>query len=62
LKKILEFLLVHAPYSPQLFDLVKEYGADKDRFEKEPSFCILCGLCVRYGAEVKKKNAYSIHN
>jgi bidirectional [NiFe] hydrogenase diaphorase subunit len=32
-------------------------GADKDRFEKESSFCILCGLCVRYCAEVKKKNA-----
>ena len=29
----------------------------KDRFEKEASFCIHCGLCVRYCAEVKKKNA-----
>jgi len=26
-------------------------------FEKGSSFCILCGLCVRYCAEVKKKNA-----
>ena len=26
-------------------------------FEKKSSFCILCGLCVRYCAEVKKKNA-----
>jgi len=56
-KLILEFLLAHAPNSPQLQDLAQEYGADKDRFEKEPSFCILCGLCVRYCAEVKKKNA-----
>jgi len=24
---------------------------------KNSSFCILCGLCVRYCAEVKKKNA-----
>ena len=56
-KMILEFLLAHAPYSPQLQDLAQEYGADKDRFEKESSFCILCGLCVRYCAEVKKKNA-----
>jgi len=40
-----------------LQDLAQEYGADKDRFEKESSFCILCGLCVRYCAEVKKKNA-----
>jgi len=54
---ILEFLLAHAPYSPQLQELAQEYGADQDRFEKEPSFCILCGLCFRYCAEVKKKNA-----
>ncbi|MGD2245189.1 MAG: 2Fe-2S iron-sulfur cluster-binding protein [Candidatus Aminicenantes bacterium] len=56
-KMILEFLLAHAPHSPQLLDLAQEYGADQDRFEKEPNFCILCGLCVRYCAEVKKKNA-----
>ena len=56
-KMILEFLLAHAPNSPQLLELAQEYGADKDRFEKEASFCILCGLCVRYCAEVKKKNA-----
>ena len=56
-KVILEFLLAHAPNSPQLQELAQEYGADKDRFEKESSFCVLCGLCVRYCAEVKKKNA-----
>jgi len=56
-KMILEFLLAHAPNSLLLQDLAQEYGADKDRFEKEASFCILCGLCVRYCAEVKKKNA-----
>jgi len=56
-KTILELLLAHAPDSPELMDLGQEYGADKDRFEKDPSFCIHCGLCVRYCAEVKKKNA-----
>jgi NADH dehydrogenase/NADH:ubiquinone oxidoreductase subunit G len=56
-KMILEFLLAHAPNSAPLLDLAQEYGANKDRFEKEASFCILCGLCVRYCAEVKKKNA-----
>ncbi len=56
-KTVLELLLAHAPDSPDLQDLAKEYGADKDRFEKEASFCIHCGLCVRYCAEVKKKNA-----
>jgi len=56
-KMILELLLAHAPDSPDLKELAQEYGAHKDRFEKEPSFCILCGLCVRYCDEVKKKNA-----
>ena len=56
-KMILELLLAHAPDSVALLDLAQEYGADKDRFEKEASFCIHCGLCVRYCAEVKKKNA-----
>jgi len=56
-KMILELLLAHAPDSVELLDFAQEYGADKDRFEKEASFCIHCGLCVRYCAEVKKKNA-----
>ncbi len=56
-KMILELQLAHAPDSPKLLDLAKEYGADKDRFDKEASFCIHCGLCVRYCDEVKKKNA-----
>jgi NADH dehydrogenase/NADH:ubiquinone oxidoreductase subunit G len=56
-KMILDLLLAHAPGSLELQKLAKEYGADEARFEKEPSFCILCGLCVRYCAEVKKKNA-----
>ena len=29
----------------------------KTKFEIEPTFCILCGLCVRYCAEVKKEDA-----
>ena len=29
----------------------------KTKFEIEPTFCILCGLCVRYCAEVKGKDA-----
>lgn len=56
-KMILELLLSHAPDAFDLQDLAGEYGADKDRFEKEPSFCIHCGLCVRYCAEIKKKDA-----
>ena len=56
-KILLELIMAHAPDSPVLKELAKECGADKDRFEKEASFCILCGLCVRYCAEVKKANA-----
>jgi NADH dehydrogenase/NADH:ubiquinone oxidoreductase subunit G len=61
-KMILEFLLAHAPNSPQLQELAQEYGADKDRFEKDSYFCILCGLCERYCAEVKKKHAVGFVN
>ncbi len=56
-KMLLEELLAHAPDSEELRNLAQQYGADKDRFEKEASFCILCGLCVRYCSEIKKKDA-----
>ena len=56
-KTLLELLLAHAPNSPVLQEMAREYDADKDRFKKEASFCIHCGLCVRYCAEVKKLNA-----
>ena len=56
-KSILELLLAHAPDSPQLQELAADYGADKDKFEQEASFCVHCGLCVRYCAEVKQENA-----
>ncbi len=56
-KMLLELMLARAPDSVELQKLVQEYGADEDRFEKESSFCILCGLCVRYCAEVKQANA-----
>ena len=61
-KMILELLLAHAPDSGELQELAREYGADKDRFGKESSFCILCGICVRYCAEVKKKHAVGFVN
>ena len=61
-KMILQLLLSRAPDSEQLQELAGEYGADKDRFEKEASFCIHCGLCVRYCAEVKQKHAVGFIN
>ena len=56
-KILIEQLLARAPESELLTSLAKDYRADKNRFPKEPSFCILCGLCVRYCAEIKQKNA-----
>jgi len=56
-KMLLELMLARAPSAKKIEDLAYEYGVDKARFEKESFFCILCGLCVRYCAEVKKKNA-----
>ncbi len=50
-------------YSITGVQAVQDYGiaygisAIKTKFEIEPIFCILCGLCVRYCEEVKKKNA-----
>jgi NADH dehydrogenase/NADH:ubiquinone oxidoreductase subunit G len=56
-KGLLELLFAHAPVSPMLEELAAEYGADKNRFEQDASFCIHCGLCVRYCAEVVGKHA-----
>ena len=56
-KMLLELMLAHASDSQPLQELAQAYGANPARFEKESSFCILCGLCVRYCAEVKKRNA-----
>jgi NADH dehydrogenase/NADH:ubiquinone oxidoreductase subunit G len=56
-KTIVELLMAHAPEAPQLVELAREYGARRDRFEQEADFCIHCGLCVRYCAEVKKADA-----
>ncbi len=56
-KTLVELLMAHAPHAPALEALAEVYGADPDRYEKDPSFCIHCGLCVRYCAEVKGAHA-----
>lgn len=58
-KVLIEELLAHAPDAPELVKMAEEYGADRNRFAREASFCVLCGLCVRYCDEVKQKNAVS---
>jgi predicted molibdopterin-dependent oxidoreductase YjgC len=40
-----------------LLELAEEYGADRHKFPQEASFCVHCGLCVRYCAEVKQMHA-----
>ena len=42
---------------PALPTLAREYGLTESRFTHEQTDCSLCGLCVRYCAEVKKLNA-----
>jgi bidirectional [NiFe] hydrogenase diaphorase subunit len=42
---------------PASAQLGKRYGITKSRFVPELTDCSLCGLCVRYCAEVAKKNA-----
>jgi bidirectional [NiFe] hydrogenase diaphorase subunit len=39
------------------YAIIPGISAPETKFDVEPSFCVLCGLCVRYCAEVKKKNA-----
>ena len=56
-KTIVELLCAHAPESPALVELAEKFGADRRRYEAEPDFCVHCGLCVRYCAEVKQKHA-----
>jgi len=56
-RTLLELMLSHAPDAEALQGLADEYGADRNRFAKESSFCLLCGLCVRYCHEIKKKDA-----
>lgn len=55
-KLILELLLPIAPTGP-IETLARQYGLEGSRFTAERTDCVLCGLCVRYCAEIKKANA-----
>jgi len=56
-KMILELLWARAPGVQVIRDYGIKYGIDRTKFDVGPTCCILCGQCVRYCAEVKKKNA-----
>ena len=55
-KMLLELMLASAP-AKAIEELALQYGVKKPRFEAERTMCVLCGLCVRYCAEIKKANA-----
>lgn len=56
-KTLVELYLAIFPFIPEIKDLAKKYRLAETRFKKEHDYCILCGLCVRYCAEVKGNNA-----
>ena len=56
-KMLLELMLASSPGVKAIQDYATRYGITRTRFDIEPDFCILCGLCVRYCSEVKGKNA-----
>ncbi len=56
-RMLLELLWARAPGVQVIRDYGIKYGIDRTKFDVVPTSCILCGLCVRYCAEVKKKYA-----
>lgn len=56
-KLLVELYLAMFPYNNEIKSLAKKYGLRGTRFKKENNYCILCGLCVRYCAEVKGDHA-----
>jgi len=39
------------------YGIIPGISSTRTKFEIEPTFCLLCGLCVRYCNEVKRKDA-----
>ncbi len=56
-RMLLELLWARAPGVQVIRDYGIKYGIDRTKFDVAPTSCILCGLCVRYCADVKKKHA-----
>lgn len=56
-KLLVEIYMAMFPFNPEIKLLAKKYNLSGTRFNKENDYCILCGLCVRYCAEVKGNNA-----
>ncbi len=56
-KYLVELYMALFPFHSEIKNLSKKYNIKETRFKKENNYCILCGLCVRYCAEVKEKHA-----
>ncbi|MCL4377466.1 MAG: 2Fe-2S iron-sulfur cluster-binding protein [Actinobacteria bacterium] len=56
-KILVELYMAMFPSNAEIKALSKKYKLIDTRFKKENDYCILCGLCVRYCAEVKGNNA-----
>ena len=57
-KGLMELLLAAAPEVKVIQNYAKKYGVETPRIQVEKSnLCILCGLCVRYCAEIKGESA-----
>jgi NADH dehydrogenase/NADH:ubiquinone oxidoreductase subunit G len=56
-KRLVELYMALFPYNQEIKALAKKYGISQTRYKKQNDYCILCGLCVRYCAEVKGYNA-----
>ena len=55
-KTLVELLMPLAAGGP-IKALAAKYGLSKSRFKAQERDCVLCGLCVRYCAEIKGENA-----
>jgi bidirectional [NiFe] hydrogenase diaphorase subunit len=53
---VLEVLLALMRTSGEIRRLAARHGVTRTRYRKDLRYCILCGLCVRYCAEVKGAN------
>jgi len=56
-KHLVELYMALFAHHTEIKNLSKKYGLKGTRVKKENNYCILCGLCVRYCAEVKGENA-----
>jgi len=61
-KRLVELYMALFPYNQEIKTLAKKYGISQTRYKKQNDYCILCGLCVRYCAEVKGNNAIGFVN